>query len=203
MNGPFVAGVVAGYGIAVPVGAIAVLIVSLTARTSLPVGAAAGLGAATADGVYALVAVLGGTALAGVIAPIAGPLRWIAALVLVALAAHTAVSAIHRHRDPAGDRPVAGLATPARAYAGLLALTLLNPTTVVYFAALVLGGGARGAGGPMFVLGALLASVSWQLLLAGGGSLVGRALTGPCGRLITALVSSVVIVVLAAQVLVS
>jgi arginine exporter protein ArgO len=194
----FLAGVIAGYGIAVPVGAIAVLIVGLTARTSLRVGAAAGLGAATADGLYALVAVLGGAALAGLIAPIATPLRWAAAVVLVGLAAHTAVTAIRHHRDPVARRPSDGLATPARAYLGLLALTLLNPATVVYFAALVLGGGA-GDGGVPFVLGALLASASWQLLVAGGGSLVGRVLTGGRGRLVTALVSSAVIVALAVQ----
>jgi arginine exporter protein ArgO len=75
-------------------------------------------------------------------------------------------------------------------------LTLLNPATVVYFAALVLGRGGSG-GGLWFVVGAFLASASWQLLVAGSGSLVGRLLTGDRGRLITALVSSIVITILA------
>jgi arginine exporter protein ArgO len=79
-------------------------------------------------------------------------------------------------------------------------LTLLNPATVVYFAALVLGRGDAG-GGIWFVAGAFLASASWQLLIAGGGSLVGRLLTGERGRLITALVSSAVIAILAIQIL--
>ncbi|MCA2212251.1 LysE family transporter [Jidongwangia harbinensis] len=198
MSAAFLAGVVAGYGIAVPVGAIAVLIAGLSARTSLRVGAAAGLGAATADGVYALVAVLGGAALAGLIAPIATPLRWVAAAVLVGLAGYTAVGAIRRrHRAPERpERPTTAL----RAYLGILGLTLLNPATVVYFAALVLGRGVAG-GGFWFVAGAFLASASWQLLIAGGGSLVGRLLTGERGRLITALVSSAVIAVLAVQIL--
>jgi len=192
MSGTFLAGVVAGYGVAVPVGAIAVLIAGLTARTSLRVGAAAGLGAATADGVYALVAVLGGAALAGAIAPIATPLRWAAAGVLLLLAGHTAWSALKkpaRRVDP-------GTTTARTAYLGILGLTLLNPATVVYFAALVLGRGGAG-GGAWFVLGAFLASASWQLLIAGGGSLVGRLLTGDRGRLITALISSAVIAILA------
>ena len=47
------------------------------------------------------------------------------------------------------------------------------------------------------VIGVVVASASWQLLLAGSGSLVGRVLTGSRGRLATALVSSVVIVLLA------
>jgi arginine exporter protein ArgO len=91
---------------------------------------------------------------------------------------------------------MADTTTPVRAYLGILGLTLLNPATIVYFAALVLGRGGTG-GGVWFVVGAFLASASWQLLIAGGGALVGRLLTGERGRLITSLVSSVVIAVLA------
>jgi arginine exporter protein ArgO len=204
VSAAFLAGIVAGYGIAVPVGAIAVLIVGLSARTSFRVGAAAGLGAATADGLYALAAVAGGAALAGAVAPVAGSLRLIAAAVLVGLAAHTAWTAIRHHRDPVRARSAEGMATPARAFGALLALTLLNPATVVYFAALVLGRGPGGdGGGVFFVLGAFLASASWQLLIAGGGSVVGRILTGGRGRLITALVSTAVIAALAGHVLLS
>jgi arginine exporter protein ArgO len=197
MSGAFLAGVVAGYGIAVPVGAIGVLIAGLSARTSLRIGAAAGMGAATADGIYALVAVAGGAAVAGIIAPVETPLRWLGAVVLLALAGWTAWGAVRRpgvtERD---ERP----ATALRAYAGILALTLLNPATVIYFAALVLASGGAGGGVP-FVVGAFLASASWQLLIAGGGSLIGRVLTGDRGRLITALVSSTVIAVLAIRLL--
>jgi arginine exporter protein ArgO len=99
------------------------------------------------------------------------------------------------------------LTTPGRAYVGLLGLTLLNPATIVYFGALVLGRQAGNeltvAGEIVFVLAAFAASASWQLLLAGGGGLVGRTLTGPRGRLATALVSSAVIGVLAVGLLVT
>jgi arginine exporter protein ArgO len=196
VSAPFVAGVVAGYGVAVPVGAIGVLIAGLSARTSLRVGAAAGLGAATADGIYAVVAVLGGAAAASLIAPIAAPLRWLAVLVLLVLAAVTARGAFQPPGDARAEKP----ATPARAFAGVLALTLLNPATVIYFAALVLGGAGEG-GGAWFVVGAFLASASWQLLLAGSGTLIGRVLTGDRGRMITALVSSAVIALLAIRLL--
>jgi arginine exporter protein ArgO len=205
----FWAGVAAGYGIAVPVGAIGVLIAGLSARTSLRVGAAAGMGAATADGLYALVAVVGGAAVAGVIAPFATPLRWVAAVVLLALAAVTARSAF-RTAGTTGTTgttgakgttaSVAGPVTVLPAYLGVLGLTLLNPATVIYFVALVLGRGDAG-GGVWFVLGAFLASASWQLVVAGGGSLVGRLLTGERGRRLTALGSSLVIAVLAVRLL--
>jgi hypothetical protein len=47
------------------------------------------------------------------------------------------------------------------------------------------------------VLAAFAASASRQLVPAGGGALLGRALTGRSGRLVTALVSSAVIAALA------
>lgn len=189
MSGAFLAGALAGYGIAIPVGGIGVLIVGLSARISLRVGAAAGLGAATADGIYALVAVAGGAAVATMIAPIAEPLRWAGAAVLLALAVWTAWGAIRSSGvTERRERPT----TPLRAYLGVLGLTLLNPATVIYFAALVLASGGEG-GGAWFVAGAFLASASWQLLIAGGGSLIGRLLTSDRGRLLTALVSSLVI----------
>jgi arginine exporter protein ArgO len=210
-----VSGLLAGYGVAVPVGAIAVLIMGLTARTSLLVGVGAGLGAATADGLYALVAVAGGAAVTTLVRPVATPLRLTAAAVLVAMAARTAWRAL----TVAGSSGVVGLTawrayqapiaappgrlsltTPRRAYAGLLGLTLLNPATVVYFGALVLGaqaGRSRSvAAAGLFVLAAFVASASWQLLLAAGGSVLGRALSGPRGRLGTALVSSAVVLAL-------
>lgn len=201
-----VAGLLAGYGIAVPVGAVATYLVSLTARTSLRTGACAALGIATADGLYALVATLGGSALAGALRPALGPLRWASALLLT-LAAHGAITAVRRHRAHRSaartDPPPPG---PARAYLSLLGITLLNPTTVIYFAALVLGTRTADAVRPLeegvFVLAAFLASASWQLLLAGGGALLGRALTGRRGRLVTALVSSGVITGLAVRMLV-
>lgn len=225
------AGALAGYAIAVPVGAVATYLVGLTARTSWRVGAAAGLGVVTADGLYALAATLGGAALAATIAPAAPWLRLASGVVLVALAAWTAWVAVRDFRassaeaspvgTPAGTaaEPVPGEPTapaaarrpartrvrtpgPARAYAQLLALTAVNPATVVYFAAVVVGaratsgepGGAAGAAA--FVTGAFLASASWQLLLASGGAVLGRRLSGPRGRLATGLVSAAVMLVL-------
>jgi arginine exporter protein ArgO len=195
------------------VGAIAVLIMGLSARGPLLVGAGAGLGAATADGLYALIAVAGGAAVTGLIRPVATPLRIGAAVVLGGLAGRTAWSAWRAQRAPVGAPPAEPapvsvrqpgrltLTTPWRAYGGLLGLTLLNPATVVYFGALVLGAQAGRARSPvaagLFVVAVFVASASWQLLLAAGGSVLGRALSGPRGRLGTALVSSAVILVLA------
>ncbi|MER5520200.1 LysE family transporter [Streptomyces sp. NPDC002763] len=208
MTAALVAGLLAGYGIAVPVGAVGTYLVSLTARTSLRTGACAALGVASADGLYALLAAVGGAALATALVPVLGPLRLLSALVLVALAVRGAAVALRQYRErrlsTRAERPVPG---PGRAYLGLLGITLLNPTTVIYFAALVVGTRSAEPVRPLeqgvFVLAAFAASASWQLLLAGGGALLGRSLTGHRGRLVTALLSSCVMLGLAARMVLS
>jgi threonine/homoserine/homoserine lactone efflux protein len=211
------AGLLAGYGIAMPVGAVATYLVALTARTSLRIGACAALGVATADGLYALIAQVGGSALSHTIQPVLLPLRWTSVVVLLALAVRGGVSAFvqHRDRDRDRDRETSASAptrqpapmSPARAYLRLCAITMLNPLTVIYFAALVLG--AQGKIAPAhpqqvaFVTAAFIASASWQLLLALGGALLGRILTGHRGRLITALGSSILIALLALRLVIS
>ncbi|MER6463467.1 LysE family transporter [Streptomyces sp. NPDC001228] len=204
MTAALVAGLLAGYGIAVPVGAVGTYLVSLTSRTSLRTGACAALGVASADGLYALLAAVGGAALAAALLPVLGPLRLASAAVLVGLAVRGAAVALRQYRDrrlpTRTERPVPG---PGRAYLGLLGITLLNPTTMVYFAALVVGSRSAGPVRPLeqgtFVVAAFAASASWQLLLAGGGALLGRSLTGHRGRLVTALLSSCVMLGLAAR----
>lgn len=184
----FVAGVVAGYGIAIPVGAIAILIVETGLRRGFGLAAVAGAGAAAADGIYAAVAAAFGTALAALIAPLATPLRVLAVAVLVAIA----VRGLAGLRTPVGIAPGSGTlplradvkdperaGSAGRTFAAFLGLTLLNPITVTYFAALILGLTATGVGPgekAAFVAGAFLASLSWQTLLAAVGALLHRRL---------------------------
>ncbi|WHT22417.1 LysE family transporter [Crossiella sp. CA-258035] len=206
MTEALVAGLLAGYGIAMPVGAVATYLVALSARTTPRTGAAAALGVAAADGLYALLAVLGGGTLTELLRPIAQPLRWASVAVLVLLALRTAWTAVRRYR--AGLAPASGDSppSPARAFLLLLGITVLNPTTVVYFSALVLGRTQTNTtawAAAVFVLAAFLASASWQLVLATGGSLLGRVLTGPRGRLATALASAALITALATGLAVS
>ena len=203
VSAALLAGLLAGYGIAIPVGAVATYLVALTARTSLKIGACAALGVATADGVYALIAQIGGSALAHTLQPVLVPLRWMSAAVLLALAARGGITAF---RNPSPAQDVEPL-RPARAYLGLWAVTMMNPLTVIYFAALVLGTQGRAAPShvaqAVFVGAAFIASASWQLLLALGGALLGRVLTGSRGRLVTALGSSILIAFLAVRLLIS
>ena len=75
MDAALISGLLAGYGIAMPVGAIAIFLIRLGATACLCIGAAAGLGAATVDGGFALATVAGGTGLRGRL-PRRGRVRW-------------------------------------------------------------------------------------------------------------------------------
>ena len=194
-----VSGLVTGLAIAVPIGAVGAFLVTLTARTSWQVGSAAALGVATVDGVYAGVAVVGGAALAGLVGPVADPLRVASGVVLLGIAALTALHAWSRRAAPERSSRAMG---PRAAYLLFVGVTAVNPTTVVYFAAVVLGNRDLVEGpvqGTVFVAAAFAASAAWQLGLALAGAGLGRAITGPRGRLVTGLVSAVVVAGLAVR----
>lgn len=191
-----VSGLVTGWAIAIPIGAVGAFLVTLTARTSFRVGAAAALGIASVDGAYAATAVVAGAALSALLAPIATPLRISSGLVLLAIAGLTAAHALATDGRARETSPM----RPARAFALFVAITAVNPTTVVYFAAVVLGNRQlvdTPGQGATFVLAAFLASASWQLVLAGGGATLGRVATGPRAHLTTGLVSALAIAALA------
>ena len=174
----FIAGVIAGYGIAIPVGAIAILIVETGLRRGFRTGFSAGAGAATADLVYAFLAVLVGQSLAQSLNPYAGGLRLVSGVVLIGLGGWGVWKALDARRgEPELEQAVREDRGVLRTYLQFSGLTLLNPLTVAYFAALILGGSAaleswgdRAA----FVIGAALASLSWQSLLAGIGAAAHR-----------------------------
>lgn len=176
------AGILAGYAIAIPVGPIAVLIIETGIRRGLAVAAAAGAGAASADGFYATVAGLVGAAVAGLVAPVITPARFVGAGLLAFIAARSLWAATRPTPPaaPAGELPAAPTDSAAAARAGValrtyllfLGLTIVNPMTFLYFAALMLGlpPAAGSEGRVLFVGGAFAASLSWQLLLATAGS---------------------------------
>jgi threonine/homoserine/homoserine lactone efflux protein len=197
----FLTGVAAGYGIAIPVGAIAVLIMDLGIRRGFWPAFAAGAGTATADFLYAGLAVVGGTALAAGVESIGEPLRIASGGVLAIIG----VIGLMRTRTPEdstvaeprrGDLP--------RTYGRFVALTVVNPTTIVYFAAVVIGLGVAGdlspGEGALFVTGAFLASLSWQTLIASVGAFAGHRLSLRARRVVS-VVGNLVILVIAVVIL--
>ena len=204
MSTAIVAGLLAGYGVAAPVGPVATYLVALSARTSLRVGLGAAAGVATVDCGYALLAGFGGTAVAAILDPIARPLRWCAAAVLLVVAARFVLAAVRSHPSGSAQRVDSRMGV-GRAYATFAGLTAINPTTVVYFAALIAGlrtsDSLSTGASVVFAVAVLIASFSWQALLAGGGAAVGHLLTGRVGMIATAAVSAAVSVFLAVRLL--
>lgn len=198
------AGAIAGFAIAIPVGAIAILIIQTGIRQGLRQALAAGAGTATADLVYAAVAVAVGFAAAQLIAPIQTPLRIVAGLVLIGLG----VVGIARLRSPSTEAGEASQAVRAnrsvrQTYLLFLGLTLLNPATVAYFASLVVGLPSL-AGVPeriAFAVAAFVASLSWQSVLAYVGALLGRS-AGQRLRVPTIVFGNAVVIVLGALILI-
>ena len=196
MSAAFTSGLTAGYGIAIPLGAIAVLIVATAARDSFGHGLAAGFGAASADLTYATVAVAAGSVLSNALRHLTGALHLLGGGVLLVVALRGLSCAFRPCDEPGPLRP-----TPKKfTYLRFLGLTLINPLTVIYFASVVLGN--QTATGPgraaAFVAGVALASASWQTLLAITGALAGRVLVDR-GRVATRLVGYGIVLALAIE----
>jgi arginine exporter protein ArgO len=208
MIGYLFAGAVAGLAVAMPVGAVGSYLVGLAARERTATALAAALGIASVDGAYAILAGVGGTSLQAMLSGVAGWLTNAAAITLVVVAVHTIRTAYRRYRGDIQTRTQLSNLSPARAYFSLVALTAINPATVVTFAAVVVGRSSSGGGSSwlavvLFALGAFLASATWQVLLAGGGSLLGRLLRTRRGQLRISLGSAFVMLGLAVGVLLS
>ena len=193
----FVEGVLAGLGIAVPVGAIAVLIVDLGMRRGFARAVPASMGAASADLAYAALAAVAGVAVASALEPYERRIELASAAVLAGIVAYRMVRLLQTPESPRLERSRNGA---LRTYAGFLALTLVNPLTVAYFAALILGLGddalSSGWDKALFVFGAFVASAAWQLLLAGAGAVLHHRLSDRA-RLGTALFGNALIAALA------
>jgi threonine/homoserine/homoserine lactone efflux protein len=164
----------------------------------------AGAGAATADVLYAILASIAGAALTATLQPLASPLRIAGGLVLIGLAAAGLWQGLRRPNGPAG---MAEVCPPLKMYAQFVGITIINPLTVVYFAAFILGRGPAAAQYPLlanvlFVVGAGLASLSWQTLLAALGGVAGSRLSTQF-RLYAVILGNVLVLALGTRILIS
>ena len=171
----FLAGALAGIGVALPLGAIGVLIVGEGLHNGWRPAAAAATGVALVDLAYAAVAVAAGTAVTRTLDGRTSVVRLVGAAVLVVVA----LRGLWGLRRPA---PAVAAEVPgSRVLLRFVALTAVNPLTAVYFVVLTAGLGDTVAGasaGARFALGVFLASWAWQLVLATVGALAGARLPG-------------------------
>jgi threonine/homoserine/homoserine lactone efflux protein len=193
----FVQGLIAGYGIAIPVGPIAILIIELGIRRGFSVAFCAGAGAASADLVYASIASLAGTFLVSILKPYIFTIHTISAVVLIALGFWL----LYSGRDHSGGEKIddSQVSTRRGAYWLVFGLTLLNPLTITYFTTLILGTRSNittsPAGAALFISGAFLASLSWQSVVACLGGF-GHERLSPKLRFITFAAGNSIIILL-------
>ncbi|WP_285536212.1 LysE family transporter [Streptomyces lavendulae] len=196
---PALSGAVAGLGVAMPMGAMSVLLLQEAMRhRRTAVAAAAGI--AAVDLGYAALATAVGPWVASRVSPVEAWIRLFAAAVLLSIAAH----ALHRSARPASSTPPAPPAPPGppppgdrppgdggggavRAFGRYVGLTAVNPTTALYFAALTTAQASAlttPATAGAFLVGVAAASLLWQQTLVALGALAGRRIS-PAARVWT------------------
>ena len=164
-------GLVMGLAVAAPVGPIGLLCIQRTLLDGRIYGLATGLGAATADALYGLVAAFGLTFIASFFLE---QQLWIALLggLYLCFLGQRIFRAAPESLAAQSDR--GGL---LQAYGSTFLLTLTNPITILSFVAIFAGLGlVQGdddyVAAAILVLGVFCGSAAWWLLLSGGVSLI-------------------------------
>ncbi len=171
--GLFFQGLLIGFSIAAPVGAIGILCINRTLQQGRWIGFVSGLGAATADGLYGCVAGFGLTWVSQFLIDQQVWLRLVGGLFLCYLGWRAA-----RAQPAPATATVARLAS-WQAYGSTLMLTLTNPATILSFVAIFAGLGLASTGASygaaaLLVSGVFSGSAAWWLLLSVGVGLLGQ-----------------------------
>ncbi|MGO4106098.1 LysE family translocator [Paenibacillus sp. YAF4_2] len=157
-------GVVVGLSIAAPVGPIGVLCMKRTINQGRRYGFLSGLGAASADAVYGLIAAIGFTTLTNLLVEQQMWISLIGGLFLCYLG-YQSVKAL-----PIGNQEIPLNSGLLRAYLTTFFLTLTNPMTILSFVAIFAGiqhsTEATTGDSLLLVLGIFFGSLLWWLQLA-------------------------------------
>lgn len=200
----FGAGVVAGLGVVIPLGAIGVMLLAEGTERGWRRGVPAAAGVASADLMFSTVAVAVGSALAPVISRWG---RWPAAVggvLLIVVAVMMLRKAFLDAQDSEATNSSAGSTGWSR-YAVFFGLTAVNPFPLLYFGAIAvgLGDGLHAPPvGAVFVAGVALASFGWNLVLVGAGAAL-RARSTERIRRVLSIVGGVIVAVCGVVVLVA
>ncbi|MBT1186188.1 hypothetical protein HET69_19835 [Streptomyces sp. CJ_13] len=184
---PALSGAAAGLGVAMPMGAMSVLLLQEAVRERRAAVAAAA-GVAAVDLGYAALATALGPWVATHVTPAEAWIRLAASAILLTIATRGLLPT-RPAPPPTNAAPDANAAPGAgagagRTFARYVGLTAVNPTTALYFAALTTAQGAAlraGAAGAAFVTGVALASLLWQQALVALGALAGSRIS-PAAR---------------------
>lgn len=158
MSVPMLAGAALGLSVAAPFGPVSLICVQQSISRGCRHGVMAGLGAATAHGVFATAAIAGTDAVAAMLTPWANAIRLFSALILVCLGIRTIVRARSIAEPPSKAGGVHA------AFASSLILALSNPMTIVpylAFATVAAGSSSSPELSPWSIPGVVLAAGTW------------------------------------------
>jgi threonine/homoserine/homoserine lactone efflux protein len=190
-------GFLLGFSIAAVLGPIGVLCVRRTLATGFVIGFVSGLGAATADAAYASLAAFGVSTVTTLLVDQRLWLRLIGGGFILFLGVRTL-----RARPALKADEQANVAGVLGAYGSTLALTLSNPMTILSFVGIFAGLGLGIVGGmneaASLVVGVLLGSAAWWLVLASGVAILRTRLNATGFRVVN-VISGLVIVAFGAQ----
>lgn len=198
---PALAGATAGLAIAMPLGAIGLLLLRLGMLHGFRSAAAGALAVGSVDFVYCAAAVTVGSKASGLIESWGDAPMVVSGLVVIGIGLRQLFTSL-KAPDAAAAPPAPG--RPLVIYGRFVALTALNPLTVLYFIALagVLATAVSDTRAKVaFVAGTGLASISWQLGLAAVGAVMHRAISARAGRVL-GIVASAIVIALGAGVIV-
>jgi threonine/homoserine/homoserine lactone efflux protein len=176
-----------GLAVAAPVGPMGMLCIRRTLAEGPQAGLAIGIGIASGDAVYGLVAALGLVGLSQFMLAYDRPLHFAAGLFLLYLGLRALLQKAQTEGESSEGKLVSnGYAGAARAYASALLLTLTNPQTVIMCAALFTTRAPRGAFSTTLttVSGVFCGSIAWWCCLVTAVTLARHALGSRLRRLI-------------------
>ncbi|PGT17824.1 LysE family translocator [Bacillus cereus] len=161
----FIKGIIIGISIAAPVGPIGVLCIRRTLEYGKFIGFISGLGAATADGLYGMIAGLGLTVVTNFLVEQQGWIHFIGGVFLLYLGLKIFISKPSKTSAKANGNTVFG------AYTSTFFLTITNPVTILSFLAIFSGLGISNPNDDTMtelavVLGVFLGSTLWWLTLS-------------------------------------
>ena len=165
----FLKGLLIGFAIAAPIGPTGILCIQRSLNDGFKIGLITGMGAASADGIYGLIAAFGLTAISSMLVAHQFWIRIIGGLFLLYLGIKLLIAPSYQQSSMSHSK-----GSSWHAFSSALLLTLINPMVILSFIAIFagLGLGSHAAinysYATLLVLGITLGSAFWWVLLSGG-----------------------------------
>lgn len=192
-------GLIAGIALAIPLGPMALLLISTTLQHGRSISSFGALAMSSVDFLYALLTATFGVALVNLLTDWVWPLRILGSVLLFVISIQFFRNA---RKDFAGLSDTPQMASRGKTYAKFFALTVINPATAFYFVGIVPSVAATTKGQDslitalVFACGVFLASIFWQLSLVAAATLT-KSFTKPKTQSALRMVGAVLIAVLA------